>query len=168
MDAAVLHARFEEDFDAVYARPPLHVMRRIAALIGDGDKVVYTDFRLEEAGQYLHSGEVLVVTKAVVVQAHMTASLTNPDEDAGSSVQVASWSRKKLVRLAIHDDETGRVNRDGAWAEDWAGRWPLRATVTLHFDGAIDPLTLPVAGDPSKKQREALLKTVGSLSSDLH
>ena len=167
MKVATLHDRFEDGFDEVYRRPPLHVVRRLAALIPDEDEIVYVDFQLDEVGRGVDDGVVLVVTKALVLQAHLTATDRKPHEGAASTVHVAAWSRKKLVRLAIHADEDGRVNCDDQWADDWGDRWPPRAVITLHFSGDVDSLSLPIASDPSKKQREALRKVVGSFSTDL-
>jgi hypothetical protein len=135
MDPITLHARFETDVDDVYLRTPMHVTRRIAALIPFASEIHYVDFGLvEQSGKV--SGEVVVIADGQVVHAKLTESPKSPAEGAPSTVHIAAWTLSKLTRTAIHADPES--NSDYTRDRDWSGRWTMNATVTLHFESDLD------------------------------
>ncbi|MFL6136683.1 MAG: hypothetical protein ACJ74O_02660 [Frankiaceae bacterium] len=159
--AAILQT-FSENSNVLSSEIPLSVLRRLAMLTG-GQKPQYVDAHIFPTDDWHRvSGEVIVMTDNVIIQATLRA--TPKDETRAYTVTVGAWARRDLVSLNITPDEGEGRNPDSSWSESWR-EWPPQSFISLNYN--VRSISLPLAPDPSKWSRQQLTSLLPSLLADL-
>jgi hypothetical protein len=138
---------------------PLHVLRRMSALIGSGDVITYAGSRLTKLddGSGKVAGEVAIFTPTLVVHATFQPSRTHDEpEPGGASAVCRVWARRTLQAVSI--EGTDSSNADRQWHQTWtSGAVPPNCRVNLLYaDGTT--LSVPMtAGERPAVRLDAFL-----------
>jgi len=142
--------------------PPSHILRRIAALLR-GEPAVFVD--RQNNG---HTGDIFVLTPSRVILASFTdaAPVEQHALHQRASVEVDTWRRVDLCKIAVDSDGEEGWNSDYAWQQSKGDTWPEGARVTLTYQGQA-PLCLPLQHYPHQAHRAAMHSIMDELLADL-
>ncbi len=140
---------------------PSHVAWRLATLVGDSD-VRYAEAAVSRDAQFALSGLAVVLTDRRVLTAQLDGT---KDARQEGTVTVRSWGRSELSSLSLIPDGGAGLNDDATWREDWGGKWPVAAALSLEYRTG-DRLRLPMQPE-SVAVREAFAGLLPSLLADL-
>jgi hypothetical protein len=124
-----------------------HLVRRMAALVGDDD-IRYAESTRDSSDSGNVSGSAVVLTETRVVYAQFTDTPidADPDDPEGlSTVDVSCWSRRTLQSLDLNS-KSGQWNSDQDWGQD-REEWPSSGRLVLRFAGRGKPLRLPLKSE---------------------
>jgi hypothetical protein len=125
-----------------------HLVRRMAALVGDDDIRYAESTRDAEEGGNV-SGSAVALTETRVVYAQFTDTPMDPDpaDPQGlSTVEVSCWSRRSLISVELNS-KTGQWNFDHDWGQEREDDWPPSGRLVLRFAGRSKPLRLPLKSE---------------------
>ncbi|SDM99653.1 hypothetical protein SAMN04488074_13128 [Lentzea albidocapillata subsp. violacea] len=113
-------------FDGNY-RPPIHVARRIAALMVN-EKAEYTDVNHTPQDKSMKGvGVVLTATRVIY------ANWSTPNDHHGrtGTAVVTTWARKTLIKAEI---KAGDTNADQDWSQASGSEWPHGGALNLEYE----------------------------------
>lgn len=161
-----LDLEHEIENSAPFSFGALHLQRRLEALVGDDDLLLFTH-NLKDTGErgFAWSGDIVLLTTSRVVRAQLLeVSLSAPGEDQPppSTVSVSAWSRRCLRGLSLPCTDDGSRNSDRAWqlAPPKEPAWNIAVELDYGSFGVIE-----IA--PKRRDARRLMELLPQLLEDL-